>query len=87
MNDVRGASPILVKIHLVPHLRAALDRLANQGFDDLVARRLRIAKGSGMRVSDVNRLLKQFVQMRKMMHKLSKTQDPGKAMRMMQSMM
>jgi signal recognition particle GTPase len=35
----------------------------------------------------VNRLLKQFVQMRKMMHKLSKTQDPGKAMRMMQSMM
>ena len=51
------------------------------------SRRLRIAKGSGTRVSDVNRLLKQFVQMRKMMHKLSKTQDPGKAMRMMQSMM
>ena len=35
------------------------------------SRRLRIAKGSGTRVSDVNRLLKQFVQMRKMMHKLS----------------
>ena len=51
------------------------------------SRRLRIAKGSGTSVSDVNRLLKQFVQMRKMMHKLSKTQDPGKAMRMMQSMM
>ena len=51
------------------------------------SRRLRIAKGSGTRVSDVNRLLKQFVQMRKMMNKLTRAKDPGKAMRMMQGMM
>ncbi len=51
------------------------------------SRRLRIAKGSGAKVSEVNKLLKQFVQMRKMMHKLAKTSDPGKAMRMMQGMM
>ncbi len=51
------------------------------------SRRLRIAKGSGTRVSDVNRLLKQFVQMRKMMNKLTLAKDPGKAMRMMQGMM
>ena len=35
------------------------------------SRKLRIAKGSGTRVSDVNRLLKQFVQMRKMMKTVS----------------
>jgi signal recognition particle GTPase len=38
-------------------------------------------------VNDVNRLMKQFTQMRKMMSKLSKTQDPRKAMQMMRNMM
>ena len=51
------------------------------------SRRLRIAKGSGTTVSEINRLLKQFIQMRKMMQKLSKVSNPGKAMRMMQDMM
>lgn len=51
------------------------------------SRRLRIAKGSGTKVSEINRLLKQFIQMRKMMQKLSKVSNPGKAMRMMQDMM
>lgn len=50
------------------------------------SRRLRVAKGSGTNVSDINRLLKQFAQMRKMMQKLSKISSPGKAMRMMQGM-
>jgi len=51
------------------------------------SRRMRIAKGSGTTVSEINRLLKQFVQMRKMMQKLSKSTNQGKAMRMMQDMM
>jgi len=51
------------------------------------SRRMRIAKGSGTSVSEINRLLKQFVQMRKMMQKLSKVSNPGKAMRMFQNMM
>ena len=51
------------------------------------SRRQRIATGSGVAVSDVNRLMKQFTQMRKMMSKLSKTQDPRKAMQMMRNMM
>jgi len=51
------------------------------------SRRARIAKGSGTHVRDVNRLLKQFVQMRKMMQKLAKTSNPQKAMQMMQNMM
>ena len=50
------------------------------------SRRLRVAKGSGTTVSEINRLLKQFSQMRKMMQKLSKISSPGKAMRMMQDM-
>ena len=51
------------------------------------SRRQRIAIGSGVAVNDVNRLMKQFTQMRKMMSKLSKTQDPRKAMQMMKNMM
>jgi signal recognition particle subunit SRP54 len=35
-------------------------------------RRLRIARGSGTRVEDVNRLLKQFKQMQKMMKTLAR---------------
>jgi len=50
------------------------------------SRRLRIARGSGTKVSEINRLLKQFIQMRKMMQKLSRVSNPGKAMRMMQDM-
>ena len=50
------------------------------------SRRLRVAKGSGTTVSEINRLLKQFAQMRKMMQKLSKVSSPSKAMRMMQDM-
>ena len=51
------------------------------------SRRLRIAKGSGTSVSEINKLIKQFVQMRKMMQKLLKAPNQGKAMRMMQSIM
>jgi len=51
------------------------------------SRRMRIAKGSGTSVSEINRLLKQFIQMRKMMQKLLKVSNPAKAMRMMQDMM
>ena len=40
------------------------------------SRRRRIAKGSGTTVEDVNKLLKQFVEMRKMMKQLMKM-GPG----------
>ena len=43
-------------------------------FPDVIkgSRRRRIAAGSGTQVQDVNRLLKQYIQMRKMMKKMSK---------------
>ncbi len=42
------------------------------------SRRKRIAMGSGVRVQDVNRLLKQFSEMRKMMKKMKKLQNGKK---------
>ncbi|MDE6197812.1 MAG: signal recognition particle protein, partial [Muribaculaceae bacterium] len=47
----------------------------------------RIAKGSGTKVQDVNRLLKQFDQIRKMMHQVSNMgNNPAQMMRQMRQM-
>jgi signal recognition particle subunit SRP54 len=45
-------------------------------------RRMRVAKGSGTSVQDVNRLLKQFTDMQKMMKKMGKM-NPSELMKMM----
>jgi signal recognition particle subunit SRP54 len=44
------------------------------------SRKLRIAKGSGTQVQDINRLLMQFTQMQKMMKKMNGTGGLGKMM-------
>jgi signal recognition particle subunit SRP54 len=49
------------------------------------SRKNRISKGSGTRSSDVNRLLKQFAQMRKMMKRVATVRDPRRAMQMARS--
>ncbi len=56
-------------------------------FPDVIrgSRKRRIAAGSGTRVQDVNRLLKQFTQMQKMMKKMGKG-GMGKMMRNMKNM-
>jgi signal recognition particle subunit SRP54 len=46
------------------------------------SRRKRIARGSGTQVSDVNRLLNQFEQMKKMMKKMNKMKLPEKGFNM-----
>jgi signal recognition particle subunit SRP54 len=58
-------------------------------FPNLVAgsRKLRIAKGSGTQVQDVNKVLKQFMQMQKMFKKLSSGGNMKKMMRGMGGMM
>jgi signal recognition particle subunit SRP54 len=43
------------------------------------SRRRRIAQGSGMEVSDINQLLKQFRDMRKLMKTMSKLMGKGRA--------
>jgi signal recognition particle subunit SRP54 len=50
------------------------------------SRQKRIAKGSGTRPSDVNRMLKKFAQMRKMLKQVMGG-DPRKAQQMAQMMM
>lgn len=54
-------------------------------FPDLIkaSRKIRIAKGSGSQVQDVNRLLKQFMHMQKMTKKMG---NKGKMQRMMRDM-
>jgi signal recognition particle subunit SRP54 len=51
------------------------------------SRKRRIANGSGTKIQDVNRLLKQFAQMQKMMKKVSKKGGLKRMMRGMQGMM
>jgi signal recognition particle subunit SRP54 len=54
------------------------------------SRRKRIAKGSGVSVEDVNRLLKQFIQMKKMLKQLGGMAGLGKkrgGLGMMKSLM
>ncbi|MCP4750566.1 MAG: signal recognition particle protein [Proteobacteria bacterium] len=51
------------------------------------SRKLRISKGSGTKVNDINRLLKQFAQMNKMMKKFSSMGNSKKSMRALQNMM
>lgn len=52
-------------------LSMTIEERENHGILD-ASRRRRIAKGSGTSVQQVNQLLKQFLQMRKMMHQISK---------------
>lgn len=49
------------------------------------SRRQRIAKGSGTSLQDVNRLLRQFEEMRKMMHMASNLKNPAQMMRSMKA--
>jgi signal recognition particle subunit SRP54 len=51
------------------------------------SRKRRIANGSGTQIQDVNKLLKQFTQMQKMMKKMSAKGGMKKMMRSMQGMM
>lgn len=49
------------------------------------SRKQRIARGSGTSLQEVNRLIKQFDQMRKMMHQVSKIKNPASLMRNMRN--
>ena len=75
----------------VVHMIAIIDSmtLKERRFPDIIkaTRKQRIASGSGLQVQDVNRLLKQYTQMRKMMKKFSKKGGMKNMMRAMQGKM
>src|SRR5699024_11309384 len=74
----------------VKRMIAMVDSMTPQErrYPDLIkaSRKRRIAAGSGTQVQDVNRLLKQHLQMRKMMKKFSKKGGMKKMMRGLQGM-
>lgn len=93
MDKIPGAAgipkntPVLSDDKTMPRMIAIIDSMTphERRFPDIIknTRKRRIAAGSGTQVQDVNRLLKQHLQMKKMMKKFSKK---GGMQRMMQSM-
>ena len=84
MKDVNVDDNKLVHIEAIISSMTSKERQNHKLING--SRRRRIAKGSGTSVNEINRLMKQFVQMRKMMQKLVKVSNPGKAMRMMKDL-
>jgi len=72
----KGLDASMVDEKRLTRIEAVIDSMTPQErqFPDIIkgSRRKRIAAGSGTQVQDVNRLLKQFMQMQKMMKKMSK---------------
>jgi signal recognition particle subunit SRP54 len=68
----------------VRHMEAIVNSMTPQErrFPDIIkaSRKRRIAAGSGLQIQDVNRLLKQFQQMQKMMKRVSKGGGLGRVM-------
>lgn len=71
---------MLIRMEAIVSSMTLKERIRPQILDG--RRRMRIAKGSGTSVQDVNRLLKQFVDMQKMMKKMGKM-NPSELMKMM----
>jgi signal recognition particle subunit SRP54 len=70
LKNIKIDDKALVRTEAIINSMTSKERLKHQIING--NRKKRIAKGSGTHVSDVNRLLKQFVQSRKMMKKFSK---------------
>ncbi len=85
MKNASGDERQLVRIEAIICSMTRAERMNHNVIN--MSRRNRIARGSGTRTSDVNRLLKQFAQMRKMMKKMTAAGDPRRAMQMARSMM
>lgn len=69
--DVMMAS---IRLNSLPSMSAQERSSANPKMLIKDSRKRRIAKGSGTRVQDVNRLIKQFTEMQKMMKQAKKAQ-------------
>jgi len=84
---LQKSSKALVDDRMLPRMIAIISSMTphERRFPDIIksTRKRRIAAGSGTQVQDVNRLLKQHLQMKKMMRKVSKK---GGMQRMLQTM-
>jgi signal recognition particle subunit SRP54 len=69
-NDLQGSERELVKVEAIINSMTKEERRSPEILNG--SRRLRIAKGSGTTVQDVNQLLKQYLQMKKMLRQFKK---------------
>ncbi|WP_117169736.1 signal recognition particle protein [Paraliobacillus sediminis] len=80
-NKMKGLKNVQLDEKQLVHVEAIIQSMTKQERQDPsimnASRKKRIAKGAGRPVSEVNRLLKQFEEMKKMMKQMTNTQ-PGK---------
>lgn len=81
-NKIKGLNNLQIDEKQISHVEAVIKSMtkAEKTQPEIInaSRRKRIAKGSGTSVQEVNRLLKQFEDMKKMMKQMSGMQQKGK---------
>ncbi|MGJ7922417.1 signal recognition particle protein [Neobacillus sp. LXY-4] len=81
-NKIKGLNNVTIDEKQISHVEAIIRSMTKEEkiHPELINanRRKRIAKGSGTTVPDVNRLLKQFEDMKKMMKQMTNMQQKGK---------
>ncbi|SET83669.1 signal recognition particle subunit SRP54 [Salinibacillus kushneri] len=81
-NKMKGMKNLQVDEKQISHVEAIIQSMTKKERIDPgimnASRKRRIAKGSGTSVSEVNRLLKQFDEMKKMMKQMTNTSKKGK---------
>ena len=81
-NKIKGLNNLQIDEKQINHVEAIIKSMttAEKSQPEIInaSRRKRIAKGSGTSVPEVNRLLKQFDEMKKMMKQMSGMQQKGK---------
>ncbi len=81
-NKIKGLNNLQIDEKQINHVEAIIKSMttAEKSQPEMInaSRRKRIAKGSGTSVPEVNRLLKQFDEMKKMMKQMSGMQQKGK---------
>ncbi|MCU9612130.1 signal recognition particle protein [Caldibacillus lycopersici] len=81
-NKMKGLNNLQIDDKQIAHVEAIIKSMTKKEKEDPdiinASRRRRIAKGSGRPVQEVNRLLKQFEEMKKMMKQMTNMQKKGK---------
>jgi signal recognition particle subunit SRP54 len=81
-NRMKGLDNLQVDEKKIGHVEAIIKSMtkAEKESPEIInaGRKKRIAKGSGTNVQEVNRLLKQFEEMKKMMKQMTNMQQKGK---------
>ncbi|HEY9576070.1 MAG TPA: signal recognition particle protein [Pseudobacillus sp.] len=81
-NKIKGINNVQVDEKQISHIEAIIQSMTSEEkqHPEIISssRKKRIAKGSGTSIQEVNRLLKQFEEMKKMMKQMSGMQQKGK---------